>query len=57
MSARKCSPKSGVVENAVARLSRLEIEVPSWGFANTGTRFGKFLQDAAAVDQIGRAHV
>ncbi len=50
MSARKCSPKSGVVENAVARLSRLEIEVPSWGFANTGTRFGKFLQDAAAVD-------
>src|SRR5215471_3179894 len=24
------------------------IEIPSWGFANTGTRFGKFLQPAAA---------
>jgi L-rhamnose isomerase/sugar isomerase len=25
------------------------MELPSWGFANTGTRFGKFLQPAAAV--------
>ena len=25
------------------------IEVPSWGFANTGTRFGKFAQAAAAT--------
>ena len=25
------------------------IELPSWGFANTGTRFGKFLQPAAAT--------
>jgi len=25
------------------------IEIPSWGFANTGTRFGKFLQPAAAA--------
>ncbi|HXN22040.1 MAG TPA: TIM barrel protein [Candidatus Dormibacteraeota bacterium] len=25
------------------------IELPSWGFANTGTRFGKFLQPAAAM--------
>ena len=24
------------------------IEIPSWGFANTGTRFGKFIQAAAA---------
>lgn len=32
----------------VARLSRFEIETPSWGYADTGTRFGKFLQDAAA---------
>lgn len=32
-----------------ARLSRLAIELPSWGFADTGTRFGKFLQDAAAL--------
>lgn len=29
-------------------LNRLKIELPSWGFANTGTRFGKFLQLAAA---------
>ncbi|MFW6062067.1 MAG: TIM barrel protein [Planctomycetota bacterium] len=34
----------------VERLLRLKVEVPTWGFANTGTRFGKFLQDAAAVD-------
>jgi len=33
----------------VSRLSRLAIELPSWGFADTGTRFGKFLQDAAAL--------
>ncbi|MGC9455298.1 MAG: TIM barrel protein [Phycisphaerae bacterium] len=32
------------------RLYRFRIEVPSWGFADTGTRFGKFLQPAAAVD-------
>jgi L-rhamnose isomerase/sugar isomerase len=30
-------------------LNRLQIELPSWGFANTGTRFGKFLQPAAAT--------
>ena len=30
-------------------LDSFRIEVPSWGFANTGTRFGKFLQDAAAT--------
>src|SRR5690349_2417470 len=29
-------------------LDGFEIELPSWGFANTGTRFGKFLQPAAA---------
>jgi L-rhamnose isomerase/sugar isomerase len=29
-------------------LERFRIELPSWGFANTGTRFGKFLQPAAA---------
>jgi L-rhamnose isomerase/sugar isomerase len=31
-----------------AALDNFKIEVPSWGFANTGTRFGKFLQPAAA---------
>ena len=30
-------------------LDAFKIEVPSWGFANTGTRFGKFLQPAAAA--------
>src|SRR5262245_58812692 len=35
---------------AIARaLNRFAIELPSWGFANTGTRFGKYLQSAAAV--------
>ena len=29
-------------------LNAFQIELPSWGFANTGTRFGKFLQAAAA---------
>lgn len=32
-----------------ARLDGFEIETPSWGYADTGTRFGKFLQPAAAV--------
>ncbi len=32
----------------VARLDRFSIETPSWGYADTGTRFGKFLQPAAA---------
>jgi L-rhamnose isomerase/sugar isomerase len=30
-------------------LDKLNIEIPSWGFANTGTRFGKFIQAAAAT--------
>src|SRR5262249_13437059 len=29
-------------------LDTFNIETPSWGFADTGTRFGKFLQPAAA---------
>ncbi len=31
------------------RLNEFQIEIPSWGFANTGTRFGKFIQPAAAT--------
>jgi len=31
-----------------ALLDTFEIETPSWGYADTGTRFGKFLQPAAA---------
>jgi len=30
-------------------LDSFAIEIPSWGFANTGTRFGKFMQAAAAT--------
>ena len=30
-------------------LEAFHIEIPSWGFANTGTRFGKFIQEAAAT--------
>ncbi len=30
-------------------LDGLKIEIPSWGFANTGTRFGKYLQAGAAT--------
>ncbi len=30
-------------------LDAFQIELPSWGFANPGTRFGKFLQPAAAT--------
>lgn len=30
-------------------LEQFQIEIPSWGFANTGTRFGKFLQEGAAT--------
>jgi L-rhamnose isomerase/sugar isomerase len=37
-------------ERIHAALDRFEIETPSWGFADTGTRFGKFLQAAAAID-------
>src|SRR5215467_11071405 len=36
------------IEKAWKALDRLRIELPSWGFANTGTRFGKFVQAAAA---------
>ena len=35
-------------ESIVHALDAFRIELPSWGFANTGTRFGKFLQPAAA---------
>src|SRR5450631_915123 len=35
-------------ERAFKALDSFQIEIPSWGFANTGTRFGKFLQPAAA---------
>jgi L-rhamnose isomerase / sugar isomerase len=36
-------------DTIVGGLDHFRIEVPSWGFANTGTRFGKFIQAAAAT--------
>jgi L-rhamnose isomerase / sugar isomerase len=36
-------------ERIFKALESFRIELPSWGFANTGTRFGKFLQLAAAT--------
>jgi L-rhamnose isomerase/sugar isomerase len=37
------------VEVVWKALDELRVELPSWGFANTGTRFGKFIQVAAAT--------
>jgi L-rhamnose isomerase / sugar isomerase len=39
---------SSASDTIVRALNEFRIEIPSWGFANTGTRFGKFLQAAAA---------
>ena len=41
--------KDKLVEAAWKALDKLKVELPSWGFANTGTRFGKFIQSAAAI--------
>jgi len=40
--------ESALFDRAAKILDAFQIEIPSWGFANTGTRFGKFLQPAAA---------
>jgi L-rhamnose isomerase/sugar isomerase len=39
---------SKLTQDVWTALDWFRIELPSWGFANTGTRFGKFLQAAAA---------
>ena len=36
-------------ETVFKALDTFQIELPSWGFAQTGTRFGKFVQAAAAT--------
>ncbi len=41
---------SAQLRRARAALDSFAVETPSWGFADTGTRFGKFFQDAAAID-------
>ena len=43
-------------ERATAALDRFRIELPSWGFADTGTRFGKFAQPAAASTLEEKLH-
>ena len=43
------SSNSAVQDFAFKALDAFHIEIPSWGFANTGTRFGKFVQAAAAT--------
>jgi len=40
--------ESATFDQAAKALDSFKIEIPSWGFANTGTRFGKFVQAAAA---------
>ncbi len=37
------------IEAVKAELKAFAVETPSWGYAQTGTRFGKFLHPAAAV--------
>ncbi|MBL9200358.1 MAG: TIM barrel protein [Opitutaceae bacterium] len=41
---------SAQLRRAREALDSFAVETPSWGFADTGTRFGKFFQDAAAID-------
>ncbi|MEZ2346175.1 TIM barrel protein [Terriglobus sp. RCC_193] len=40
---------SAVQDLIFSALDTFRIELPSWGFANTGTRFGKFVQAGAAT--------
>lgn len=53
---------SNLADKVSEALDAFQIEVPSWGFANTGTRFGKFIQAAAATtteekfSDAGRVH-
>jgi len=42
--------KDAAIEVVWKALDKFHIELPSWGFANTGTRFGKFIQPAAATN-------
>jgi L-rhamnose isomerase / sugar isomerase len=49
-------PSDHLVRHVFAALDSFKIELPSWGFADTGTRFGKFFQDAAAVTVDDKFH-
>src|SRR6266702_1815504 len=47
--ASDAEPDHNLAQRAFRILDAFQIEIPSWGFANTGTRFGKFMQAAAAT--------
>lgn len=49
MTMKGADTKEHDVEKVWSALDSFRIEVPSWGFSNTGTRFGKFLQGGAAT--------
>jgi L-rhamnose isomerase/sugar isomerase len=48
--------KDGAVRRIFTALDQFKIELPSWGFADTGTRFGKFFQSAAASTTEEKFH-
>ena len=48
MSKGSANSGASATERVFAALDGFRIEVPSWGFANTGTRFGKFVQATRA---------
>ncbi|MEM7624820.1 MAG: TIM barrel protein [Planctomycetota bacterium] len=48
--------KPTAARRALDALDHFAIELPSWGFADTGTRFGKFAQDAAASNLEEKLH-
>ena len=48
--------KDQTVRQVFKALDQFKIELPSWGFADTGTRFGKFFQAAAASTLEEKLH-
>jgi L-rhamnose isomerase / sugar isomerase len=48
-SCRSVTLSTSQLDSVLKQLDNFRIELPSWGFANTGTRFGKFTQSGAAV--------
>ena len=54
MAKRKISTQQE--RNVFKALDGFKIELPSWGFADTGTRFGKFFQPAAAFTLEHKLH-
>jgi L-rhamnose isomerase/sugar isomerase len=47
MATNNSRPSGAGSDTVLEALDGLKIELPSWAFADTGTRFGKFLQPAA----------